>query len=122
MYQGPNGTIITARSMDWKDKIPANLWLFPRGMERNGEVESNSINWTSKYGSVIASLWDIATSDGMNEKGLVANLLWLAESKYPVFDTTGTQKGLSIAIWAQYVLDNFVNSFVVTAPFKFYGI
>lgn len=107
MYQGPNGTIITARSMDWKDEIPANIWIFPRGMDRNGEVGSNSIKWTSKYGSVIASSWDIATSDGMNEKGLVANLLWLAESKYPVFDTTGTQMGLSIASWAQYVLDNF---------------
>ncbi len=107
MYQGPNGTIITARSMDWRDEIPANLWIFPRGMERNGEVGSNSIKWMSKYGSVIASSWDIATSDGMNEKGLVANLLWLAESKYPVYDSSGTQKGLSIACWAQYVLDNF---------------
>ncbi len=107
VYKGPNGTIITARSMDWKDKIPANLWIFPRGMQRNGEVGSNSISWTSKYGSLIASAWDIATADGMNEKGLVANLLWLAESKYPDFDTAGAVKGLSIGLWAQYVLDNF---------------
>lgn len=107
VYKGPNSTIITARSMDWKDKIPANLWVFPRGMERNGEVGSNSLTWTSKYGSVIASSWDIATADGMNEKGLVANVLWLAESEYPEFDSTGAQKGLSIAAWAQYVLDNF---------------
>ncbi|NQU32201.1 MAG: linear amide C-N hydrolase [Bacteroidetes bacterium] len=107
VYHGPNGTYITARSMDWKDEIPANLWIFPRGMQRNGEVGRNSISWTSKYGSVVASSWDIAVSDGMNEKGLVANLLWLVESKYPVFDTTGNQKGLSIAAWAQYVLDNF---------------
>lgn len=107
MYQGPNGTIITARSMDWKYEIPANLWIFPRGMERNGAVGSQSITWTSKYGSVIASAWDFATADGMNEKGLVTNILWLAESRYPVFDSTGTNNGLSIAAWAQYVLDNF---------------
>ena len=107
VYKGTNGTIITARSMDWKDKIPANLWIFPRGMQRNGEAGSNSFTWTSKYGSVIASAWDIATADGMNEKGLVANVLWLAESKYPEFDSTGSVKGLSIAAWAQYVLDNF---------------
>lgn len=107
VYKGPNGTIITARSMDWKDKIPANLWVFPRGMDRNGETGSNSLTWTSKYGSLVASSWDIATSDGMNEKGLVANILWLAESKYPEFDSTGNQKGLTIAAWAQYVLDNF---------------
>lgn len=30
-----------------------------------------SVKWTSRYGSVIASAWDIATADGMNEKGLV---------------------------------------------------
>ena len=33
-----------------------------------------SVKWTSRYGSVIASAWDIATADGMNEKGLVANV------------------------------------------------
>lgn len=109
MYQGPNGTIITARSMDWKDEIPANIWIFPRGIERNGAVGPASINWTSKYGSVVASSWDIATADGMNEMGLVANLLWLAETKYPVFSPTGTRNGLSIAAWAQYVLDNFAS-------------
>jgi choloylglycine hydrolase len=35
----------------------------------------------------------------------VANLLWLAESEYPKYD--GTQRGISIALWVQYVLDNF---------------
>ncbi len=93
--------------MDWKDEIPANLWIFPRGMERQGEVGPNSIKWKSKYGSVITSSWDIATTDGMNEKGLVANLLWLVESEYPKFDKEGKKKGLSIAAWGQYVLDNF---------------
>lgn len=107
MYKGANGIIITARSMDWKTEIPANLWIFPRGLERNGMAGKNSITWTSKYGSVVASAWDIATADGINEKGLVANLLWLAESKYPDFNPDGDVKALSIAAWAQYVLDNF---------------
>jgi penicillin V acylase-like amidase (Ntn superfamily) len=107
VYQGTNGTIITARSMDWIDEIPANLWVFPRGMERLGEVGPNSIKWKSKYGSVIASTWDIATADGMNEKGLVANVLWLVESEYPEFKKEGNKKGLSISAWAQYFLDNF---------------
>nr|QFZ93290.1 linear amide C-N hydrolase [Synechococcus elongatus PCC 11802] len=105
VYQGPNGMTITGRSMDWKDEIPANLWLFPRGMQRNGAVGPNSVTWTSKYGSVVASAFDIASTDGMNEKGLVANLLWLAESKYPEYKPS--QKGLSVAAWVQYVLDNF---------------
>lgn len=105
VYQGPEGTIITGRSMDWKDEIPANLWLFPRGLQRDGAVGPNSVTWVSKYGSVVASAFDIASADGMNETGLVANLLWLAESKYPEYKPS--QKGLSVAAWVQYVLDNF---------------
>jgi penicillin V acylase-like amidase (Ntn superfamily) len=107
MYKGPNNTIITGRSMDFSLEIPANLWIFPRGMQRNGEVGPNSIQWTSKYGSLVASSWDIASPDGMNEKGLMANLLWLVESEYPVFEKNGTIKGLAISAWAQYALDNF---------------
>lgn len=105
VYQGPNGNIITARSMDWKDEIPADIWLFPRGMNRNGAVGPNSVNWKSKYGSVVTSAFNFSSTDGMNEKGLVANLLWLAESTYPEYDGKG--KGLSIAAWVQYMLDNF---------------
>ncbi|MCT4204536.1 linear amide C-N hydrolase [Elizabethkingia anophelis] len=107
VYKGPENNVITARSMDWKDEIDANLWAFPRGMQRDGNVGSNSIKWTSKYGSVITSAWDIATTDGINEKGLVANILWLVESQYPKFNPKGKSKGVTIAAWAQYVLDNF---------------
>lgn len=109
VYQGPDNTIITARSMDWQTEIPANLWLFPRGMERFGEVGTSSLKWKSKYGSVITSSWDIASSDGMNEKGLVGNLLWLVESTYPPFEKDGSRKGISISMWLQYALDNFAN-------------
>jgi penicillin V acylase-like amidase (Ntn superfamily) len=107
MYKGPNNTIITGRSMDFSLEIPANLWIFPRGMQRNGEVGLNSIEWASIYGSVAASSWDISTPDGMNEKGLMANLLWLVESEYPAFEKSGNRKGLAISAWAQYALDNF---------------
>ena len=107
VYQGPNGTIITARSMDWKSDIPANLWILPRGMTRNGEVGSTSITWTSKYGSVITSSWDISSTDGMNEKGLVGNMLWLVESTYPPFEKDKGRPGLALSLWLQYTLDNF---------------
>jgi len=105
VYQGLGNTVVTARSMDWKEDIGTNLWIFPRGMERTGEVGPNSLKWTSKYGSVIASAYDISSSDGMNEKGLMANLLWLVESKYPEWDMK--TPGLSVAAWIQYVLDSF---------------
>ncbi len=105
VYLGANNQVVTARSMDWRYEMPTDLWSFPRGMARNGEVGPNSLTWTSKYGSVITSGYGVSTSDGMNEAGLVANLLWLAEADYPKFDNS--RPGLSIALWAQYVLDNF---------------
>ncbi len=105
VYLGAGDTVITGRSMDWSTDVGTNLWMFPRGMERSGAGGPNTVTWTSKYGSVIASGFEVSTSDGMNEKGLVANLLWLVESEYPAYD--GSRPGISIAAWAQYVLDNF---------------
>src|SRR5690606_28459249 len=107
VYKGPSNTIMTGRTMDFSMEIPANLWIFPRGVKRNGEAGNNSIEWISKYGSLAVSSWDIATSDGMNEKGLVANLLWLTETKYPAFEKDSNKKGMSVSLWAQYALDNF---------------
>ncbi|MDH1333927.1 UNVERIFIED_CONTAM: linear amide C-N hydrolase [Comamonas sp. A-3] len=106
VFHGANGHVITARSMDWKSDIVSNLWVLPRGMQRTGETGPNTVRWTSKYGSVITSGYDISTTDGVNEAGLNANLLWLVESQYPAFGTN-SKPGLSIAAWAQYVLDNF---------------
>lgn len=105
VYKGLDGLIITARSMDWREDIQTDLWIVPRGVARNGEVGPNSLKWTSKYGSVIASAYNFSTTDGMNEKGLVANLLWLVETQYPHWDQK--KPGLTVAAWVQYVLDNF---------------
>ncbi len=105
VYKGTGDLYITARSMDWMEDVKTNLWIFPRGMDRNGEAGPNSVKWKSKYGSVVASAYEAASTDGMNEKGLVANLLWLVESKYPEWNHK--KPGLSIGAWTQYVLDNF---------------
>ena len=105
VYLGDNGDVITARSMDWKVDVLTNLWIFPRGTQRSGQAGPNSLHWTSKYGSVIATGYEVSTTDGMNEKGLVANVLWLVESQYPKYDAS--KPGLAISIWAQYILDNF---------------
>ena len=79
-YIGPDNTVITGRTMDWKEDLMRNIYVFPRGMQGAGYNKGNAVNWTSKYGSVIAAGYDIGTCDGMNEKGLVASLLFLPES------------------------------------------
>ena len=105
VYLGDNGDVITARSMDWKVDVATNLYVLPRGIERTGQAGPKSAKWTARYGSVVATGYDVSTTDGMNEKGLVANLLWLVESEYP--QRRGNKPGLAISLWAQYVLDNF---------------
>ena len=34
VYSGKNGMVVTYRSMDWKTEMHSNLWVFPKGMER----------------------------------------------------------------------------------------
>ena len=105
VYLGPNGTVITGRTMDWKTDIPTDLYIFPRGMSRSGADSGNTVHWTSRYGSLIASGYDMGTSEGINEKGLVVNLLYLPGTVYAKEGDTRPVMGISI--WAQYVLDNF---------------
>ena len=106
VFHGENNNVMTARSMDWKSDVGTNLWILPSGVKRTGQAGPQSASWTAKYGSVVATGYDISTTDGVNEAGLNANLLWLVESEYP---QTGKSKKpkLSISLWAQYVLDNF---------------
>lgn len=105
VYHGPNETYLTGRSMDFKDPIISNLWVLPRGMKRHGAAGSRSVEWTSTYGSLVVSGYEISTVDGMNEAGLNANLLWLANASYPEDD--GVTPRISLSIWAQYFLDQF---------------
>jgi choloylglycine hydrolase len=107
VYLGPDDTIITVRSMDWQSDLGSNLWAFPRGMQRDGAAGPKSIRWTSKYGSVVSTAFEAGTADGMNEKGLVANLLYLAESEYVKPSRGDKRLPLSISVWTQYVLDNY---------------
>ena len=105
VYHGPKDTYLTGRSMDFKDPMLSNLWVFPRGMQRSGAAGARSVQWVSRYGSLAVSGYDISTVDGMNEAGLNANLLWLANAQYAKGD--GVSPRISLAIWAQYFLDQF---------------
>jgi len=105
IYHGLQGLNFTARSMDWKSDMHTNLWVLPRGIARNGNCGPDSVQWTAKYGSVVATGYDVSSTDGVNEAGLSVNLLWLAESQYPAPDSS--KPLLTIAAWAQYVLDQF---------------
>ena len=69
VYLGKEQQTITGRSMDWFEDMDPHLYFFPRGMKKNGGKHKNQFEWVSKYGSVIVSVYEGATADGMNEKG-----------------------------------------------------
>ena len=81
VYLGPKDTVVVARSMDWAEDPGTNLYAFPKGMKRNGASGPGSLEWTSKYGSVVCA------------------------SDYGQAD--GSKPLLSIAGWAQYALDSY---------------
>ncbi len=63
-----NNRILVGHSMDWVENTNSSVWLFPAGMEHHGCAGNNSLKWKSTYGSVITSMYDLATVDGMNSK------------------------------------------------------
>lgn len=110
VYFGKEGQTVTGRTMDWfVSDMDTNLWLYPRGLERNSNTKTPLI-WKSKYGSVVTTIYEGAAADGMNERGLVANLLYLAESQYEPARADDKRPTLSNAAWVQYVLDNYATA------------
>lgn len=116
VYLGLDNLVITGRTMDWKEDPQSNIYLYPRGMQKRAAHTDNTVRWTSRYGSVVTAGYDIGVTDGMNEKGLVANLLFLAESSYKRDGDNRPVMGISI--WTQYVLDNFATVEEAVAELK----
>ncbi|MBM3857586.1 MAG: linear amide C-N hydrolase [Verrucomicrobia bacterium] len=105
-YTGLDQMVAMGRTMDWMEDIKTDLWTFPAGIKRSGNAsDPKSLTWTSKYGSLIASGYNIGSTDGINTEGLCANLLYLSTANYGA--QKPDRKNLSILIWAQYFLDNY---------------
>lgn len=108
-FVGDSGIVITGRSLDWRTPIPTNIYVFPRGLQRASyNVPGKSINWTSAYGSVCAVGYDCGVTEGLNEKGLAVNLLYLPGTSYA--SEGDTRPFMSTSLWAAYVLDNFATT------------
>ncbi len=111
-WLGPNGMVITGRSMDWPYSFNSHLYAVPAGSTQDGAGGVNSLTWTRKYGAVeVAGTLDPkgpidGVFDGMNSTGLVANLLYLAEADFGPAPTDNRPR-LSMAGWVDYVLTSF---------------
>lgn len=103
--------VMVGRTMDWPESTQPILTVFPRGLERDGGkagsetvVAENPARWTTKYGSVVTTVYGVGTADGMNEKGLAVHMLYLRATDFGARDTS--KKGLQAGLWGQYMLDN----------------
>ena len=105
LYVGRDGLVVTGRSMDWMVPTESNLWALPAGLTRDGAASVNSFSWTSVHGSLVTTMYDGVTIDGVNDAGLAANALYLSSAVYPQRDPA--VPGLSVAAWTQYALDMF---------------
>ena len=47
VYIGPDQMVITGRTMDWKEDIMTNIYVFPRGIQRAGHNKDKTVNWTA---------------------------------------------------------------------------
>jgi penicillin V acylase-like amidase (Ntn superfamily) len=103
--------VMVGRTMDWPESTQPILTVFPRGLAREGGkagpdvvVPDNPARWTSKYGSIVTTIYGIGTADGMNEAGLAAHMLYLNAADFGPRDPA--KPGLQAGLWAQYLLDN----------------
>ena len=103
--------VFVVRTMDWPESTQPILTVLPRGMERDGGrvgadviVKENAAKWTSKYGSLVTSIYGIGTADGYNEKGFAVHMLYLNATDFGARDKT--KLGVQAALWGQYLLDN----------------
>lgn len=104
LYNDVAGMVMAGRTMDWAESTMPKLWAMPRGMKREGGVPENPAKWTSKYGSMVTSVYDLGSADGFNEKGLAAHMLFLRAADFGPRDPA--KPGVLAGLWAQYLLDN----------------
>lgn len=103
--------VVVGRTMDWPESTEPTLAVLPAGMQRNGGmvgseelVKENPLNWKSKYGSLVTTIYGMGTADGLNEKGLGGHMLYLNATDFGLRDTS--KPAVHAGLWLQYLLDN----------------
>jgi choloylglycine hydrolase len=99
-----NGQLVFGRNYDWVTSagiVCTNL----RGLKKTsmkGE-EGTPVSWVSEYGSISFNQYGKEfPNGGMNEKGLVVEMMWLDATQFPAPDA---RSPLNVLQWIQYQLD-----------------
>jgi penicillin V acylase-like amidase (Ntn superfamily) len=102
--------VMAGRTMDWPESTQPTIVAFPRGRDRDGgkvgeivAVADNPLRWTSRYASLVTTVYGIGTVDGFNEAGLGLHALYLKSTDVGARDPG--RPGLQMGLFGQYLLD-----------------
>ncbi len=97
------GTHVFGKNYDWN--VDAGMVVVnKRGVTKTALTEDNPASWTSRFGSVTFNQYGREfPSGGINEAGLVVELMWLDQTVFPEPDR---RRALPTLQWIQYQLDN----------------
>ncbi|MGZ5396410.1 MAG: linear amide C-N hydrolase [Mycobacterium sp.] len=102
--------VMAGRTMDWPESTQPTIVAFPRGRDRDGgkvgeivAVAENPLRWTSRYASLVTTVYGIGTVDGFNEAGLGMHALYLKSTDVGSRDPG--RPGIQMGLFGQYLLD-----------------
>ena len=101
--------VLTGRTMDWPESTQPLIVAFPAGRDRDGTLpaglvdDPNPLRWTSRYASLVTTLYGIGTIDGLNEAGLAGHGLYLEATDFGPRDPANA--AVQAGLWLQYLLD-----------------
>ena len=96
-------TWIYGRNYDWHTDH-CLIMVNKRGVAKTALNQDNPAQWKSKYGSITFNQYGREFPlGGMNEAGLIIELLWLEQTEYPEPDQ---RQAVGVMQWVQYQLDN----------------
>jgi len=99
-----NGEWIYGRNYDWMTEH-CLIMVNKRGVAKTALTEDNPAQWLAKYGSITFNQYGKEFPlGGMNEAGLVIEIMWLEQTEYPHPDS---RKAMPDLQWVQYQLDNY---------------
>jgi penicillin V acylase-like amidase (Ntn superfamily) len=96
--------VVVAKNFDW-GYGHGLIMVNKSGLQKKALSSGTPAQWTSKFGSITFN--QVARElpqGGVNEAGLVVEVLWLDSAQYPAPDT---RPAVSELQWVQYQLDNF---------------
>ncbi len=97
-----NREVLFGKNYDWMIG-DGMIFVNKRGVSKVSSEETNPARWVSKHGSVTFNQYGWGSpSGGMNEEGLVIELMWLDDTQYPAADARPT---VDVLEWIQFNLD-----------------